>query len=252
MASKESLPSNGGSKRRANTVRHEAEVFERTMNKNGSKSFYLQTALLVCCLTTITLTCSNPAGAQSSDHKWSADLGAGFTPVLGSLNQKLDNGWHVTFGAGYHVTHRFTIGGQVMYNGLGVSEGLLSEVNVPGGNAHLWAFTAEPRLTFSPRHHVTPYLVGGVGYYRRIVNFTQPTIAAVTVFDPFFGVFPVFVRADEVLGTVVRDGIGGNGGIGFEAGIPYGAKLFVEARFHYASTGAIPTRILPVTVGVRF
>jgi hypothetical protein len=218
---------------------------------NRPRSSSLQFVRLIFSLFAALMLCVVAEG-QNNDHRWTGDVGAGFTPLLGSLNQRLDNGWHVTFGAGYRVSHRFTIGGQVMYNGLGVSKGLLNEVGVPDGNAHLWAFTAEPRLTFAPHHHVTPYLVGAVGYYRRVVNFTQPTIATVTIFDPFFGVFPVFVRADEVLGTVVRDGIGGNGGAGLEAGIPYGARLFVEARFHYASTGAIPTRMLPFTIGVRF
>jgi hypothetical protein len=220
--------------------------------KIGLKSIVLRITSLIVFLSVITLACSITTSAQNPEHRWSGNIGAGFTPILGSLNQRLDNGWHVSFGAGYRVTHGLTIGGQVMYNGLGVSKGLLGEVGVPDGNAHLWAFTAEPRLTFAPRHHFTPYIVGGVGYYRRVVNFTQPTIAAVTVFDPFFGAFPVFFQADQVLGTVVRDGIGGNGGLGMEAGIPYGAKLFVEARFHYASTGAVPTRILPFTIGLRF
>jgi hypothetical protein len=77
-------------------------------------------------------------------------------------------------GAGYRVNARFTIGGQVMYNGFGVSKGVLQELTVPDGNSHLWAFTAEPKLYFAPRHRIDPYFVGGVGYYRRVVQFTRP------------------------------------------------------------------------------
>jgi Outer membrane protein beta-barrel domain len=191
--------------------------------------------------------------AQEEGHKWSANVGGGFTPLLGDLSRRLDNGWHVTFGAGYRPTSRFTIGGQVMYNGLGVSQGTLNEFSVPAGNAHLWAFTAEPRLSFAPRHHFSPYLIGGVGYYRRVVEFTQPTVTTVTVFDPFFfGFFPVLVPANQVLGRITRNGIGGNGGFGFEFGMRHGVKIFTEARFHYASTGSVPTRMIPFTIGVRF
>jgi hypothetical protein len=31
-----------------------------------------------------------------------------------------------------------------------------------------------------------------------------------------------------------------------------GVSLFAEARFHYASGGALPTRMIPMTIGVRF
>lgn len=214
------------------------------------KGFWVgRLAIAVAALSLIT----GVAGAQEELHKWSVNVGGGFTPLLGDLNKRLDNGWHMTFGGGWRVTNRFTIGGQVMYNGLGVSRGVLNEFAVPDGNAHIWAFTAEPRLSLAPLGHFSPYLIGGVGYYRRVVEFTQPTIAAVNVFDPFlFGFVPVLVPADQVIGRVTRDGVGGSAGLGFEFGMRGGVKIFTEARFHYADTGAVPTRMIPFTIGVRF
>ena len=193
------------------------------------------------------------AAAQSEQPSWTGNIGFGSSPLMGPIDKRLDNGWHTQFGAGYRFTSHFSLGGEVMYNGFGVSKGVLNELAVPNGNAHLWAFTAEPRLSFAPFHRVNPYIVGGVGYYRRVVEFTQPSVAQVTVFDPFFGFFPAFIPADQVIGRVIRDGIGGNAGIGFS--VPIGstrAKFFTEARFHYADTGRIPTRMIPFTIGVRF
>ena len=195
------------------------------------------------------------AAAQDEEgHRWTGNIGAGFTPLLGALNQRLDNGWHITFGGGYNLTDHFSLGGQVMYNGLGVSRGVLRELSVPDGNARVWAFTVEPRLSFAPRSKFAPYVVAGVGYYRRVVEFTQPTVAAVTVFDPFFfGFFPVLLPADQVIGRVIRDGIGGNAGLGFQ--IPLGhshVKIFTEARFHYSNGGGIPTRMVPISLGIRY
>jgi opacity protein-like surface antigen len=193
------------------------------------------------------------AVAQDEGHRWTANVGGGFTPLLGSLNRSLDNGWNISFGAGYHVTSRFSIGAQVMYNGLGVSSGVLQELAVPDGNARIWSVTAEPRLTFRPRHKFTPYVVGGVGYYRRVVEFTEPSLAAAVVFDPFFGFFPALIPANHVLGRVIRDGVGGNAGFGFQVPVGQrGFKIFTEARFHYAGNGGVPTRMLPLTVGFRF
>lgn len=194
------------------------------------------------------------ASAQEEEHKWTANVGAGFTPLLGALNQRLDNGWNISFGGGYRFSQRFSLGAQIMYNGLGVSRGVLREFAVPDGNARIWAFTVEPRLTFAPRRKFTPYVVGGVGYYRRVVEFTQPTLAAVTVFDPFFFTFsPVLIPANLVIGRAIRDGIGGNAGAGFQVPIGQsGVKIFAEARFHYSNNGHIPTRMVPLTIGLRY
>jgi opacity protein-like surface antigen len=202
---------------------------------------------------TVLIFCAGLAAGQEEEHKWTANIGAGFTPLVGALDRRLDNGWNISFGGGYHFTDRFSLGGEVMYNGLGVSKGVLNELAVPSGNARIWALTVEPKLNFAPRRHFTPYLVGGVGYYRRVVEFTQPTVTAVTVFDPFFGFFPTLIPADQVIGRVIRDGIGGNAGLGFQAPVGHrGVKIFAEARFHYANGGGIPTRMIPMTIGVRF
>lgn len=213
------------------------------------RTYLMRTAAL----TTMLVCLAGLARAQEAEHKWTANVGAGFTPLVGALDQRLDNGWNISFGGGYNFTDHFSLGGQIMYNGLGVSKGVLKELAVPDGNARVWAITVEPRLNFAPQRHFTPYIVGGVGYYRRVVEFTQPTVAAVTVFDPFFGFFPALIPANEVIGRVIRDGIGGNAGLGFQAPVGHrGVKIFAEARFHYASGGGIPTRMVPMTIGVRF
>jgi hypothetical protein len=219
----------------------------------STKSKVLSAAGWLARLAVVLLALASGAFAQDESRRWTANVGGGFTPLVGSLNQRLDNGWHIAFGAGYRVNARFTIGGQVMYNGFGVSKGVLQELTVPDGNSHLWAFTAEPKLYFAPRHRIDPYFVGGVGYYRRVVQFTRPSVAAVTIFDPFFGFLPALIPADQVLGTIVRDGPGGSIGAGFSIPIrETGAKFYSEIRFHYADNGGIPTRMIPWTIGIRF
>jgi len=197
---------------------------------------------------------AGPAAAQHEEQGWTGNIGAGFTSLVGSMNTRLDNGWNISFGAGYHITSRFSFGVQAMYNGLSVNSSTLRQLAAPDGNARIWAITAEPRLTFGRRYKFTPYIVGGVGYYRRVVEFTQPTLVPVNVFDPFFFTFnPVLIRANVVLGRFIRDGVGGNAGAGFQIPIGQtGFKIFAEARFHYAGDGSIPTRMVPFTVGLRY
>jgi opacity protein-like surface antigen len=222
---------------------HKTLLFRRT------RTYLIRTVTAAAMLASL----AGLASAQEEGHKWTANFGAGFTPLVGALNKRLDNGWNITFGGGYRFTEHFSLGGQVMYNGLGVSRGVLNELAVPDGNARVWAITAEPRLEFARRSKVSPYIVGGVGYYRRVVEFTRPTVAAAIVFDPFFFDFvPALIPADLVIGRVIRDGIGGNAGIGFQVPVGRGVKIFTEARYHYSNGGGIPTRMIPLTIGVRF
>ncbi|HLK31939.1 MAG TPA: outer membrane beta-barrel protein [Terriglobales bacterium] len=188
-----------------------------------------------------------------SERPVSINVGGGFSPLVGNLSNHLNNGWHVTGGVKYNPTKTFSIGPQFTYNGFGVPGSVLREARAPNGDAHVWSITADPRLQL-PFPKLRPYLVGGVGYYRRTVNFTQPALINVTFFDPFFGyIFPGVVGTNQVLKSITRNGIGGSlgAGFGFKLG-KTGTEFFTEARYHYAATGNIPTRMIPVTFGLRF
>lgn len=194
------------------------------------------------------------ANAQS-ERRWSADVGGGYTPMVGALSNRLNNGWNMKVGGEYNLTRHLSAGLRFSWNGLGVTPGVLSEAKVPSGNSHIWSLTADPRIRFAPFHHVNPYLVGSVGYYRRVVEFTQPTLQPVLIADPFFGLFQDFVPADKVLGRITRNSIGGGGGFGFDIGLGHrlsNTRFFTEARYEYAATGNIPTRMIPLTFGFRF
>jgi hypothetical protein len=197
------------------------------------------------------------AVAQNEQH-WTANvvggIGGGFTPLVGGISKKLNNGWHMKAGAGYKFNSRFSTILQFSHNGLGVSRAVLNEAQVPNGNAHVWSVTADPKITFQTYHGVSPYFIGAVGYYRRVVQFTRPTLQPVIIFDPFFGFFQGFIPADKVLGTIARNGIGGGAGAGFEFGMGSrsgNAKLFTEAKYEYAATEALPTRRVRSVAPVR-
>jgi hypothetical protein len=86
------------------------------------------------------------------------------------------------------------------------------------------------------------------------VNFTQPALVNVTFLDPFFGfLFPGVIGTNQVLKTDTQSGIGGNAGGGFAIKLGQtGTQFFTEARYHYAATGKVPTRMVPLTFGLRF
>jgi hypothetical protein len=193
-------------------------------------------------------------GCGQDERRFTLNAGAGFSPLVGQISDRLNNGWHVTVGGGYRFTRRFETNLQFTYNGFGVKPLVLQEAGVPGANSHLWSLTVNPKLHLHPVGRIDPYFTGAVGYYRRTIQFTQPTVAPIDIFDPFFGFFffPTLVPADIVLGNVTRGGVGGNLGAGFDFPFVSDTRFFIEAAYQYASTGSIPTRMVPLTLGVRW
>jgi hypothetical protein len=62
---------------------------------------------------------------------------------------------------------------------------------------------------------------GGGGIYHRNQQFTQPSIATLTAFDPFFGGFlPVTVPTTEILSSYSVN----KPGVDFGAGVAFGTK----------------------------
>ncbi len=192
--------------------------------------------------------------AQQEERHFTFNAGAGFSPLVGQISDRLDNGWHVTVGGGYRFTRHFETNLQFTYNGFGVKPLVLQEAGVPSANSHLWSLTVNPKLRTHPVGRLDPYFTGAVGYYRRTIQFTQPTVAPIDIFDPFFGFFffPTLVPANVVLGNVTRGGVGGNLGAGFDFPFVSDTRVFTEAKYQYASTGSIPTRMIPLTLGVRW
>jgi hypothetical protein len=222
---------------------------EKVMVKIGFRATMAAMAVLLLCAAMPLL------GQQTAPfHRWNFDIGAGATPTLGKTNNELDTGWNVQGGAGFNLNRYLGVTAQVLYTGLGVNRSVIREFNVPGADAHIWGFTLNPVLRINPEGRLGVYFIGGGGYYRRVVNFTEPTLQTTLVFDPFFGIItPVTFQAKAIIGTLTRVGWGGNIGEGITLRVGQGgAKLFVETRFHYISTQSEATKILPITVGVTW
>ncbi|HEX5410314.1 MAG TPA: outer membrane beta-barrel protein [Terriglobia bacterium] len=211
---------------------------------------------MLAALTLLLLCTAVPVWGQQTFpfHRWNFDIGAGATPTVGTTKDELSTGWNVQGGAGVNFNPYLGVTAQVLYTGLGVNNSVIRRFNVPGADAHIWGFTLNPEVRINPDGRVGLYFIGGGGYYRRVVNFTEPTLQTTLVFDPFFGIItPVTYQAKAIIGTITRVGWGGNVGEGITFRVGRGgAKLFVEARFHYISTQSEATKIVPITVGVRW
>jgi hypothetical protein len=213
------------------------------------KKFLFLTAMLTW-MFTVTLT----AQESTEWHHYNFNVGGGVTPPAGATSGRLDTGWNFVAGGGYNFTRAFGVVGEYMVNQMDVSSSVLRQLNVPGGTGTIWSLTANPMIRFNPNGRFGGYLIGGGGWYTRTVEFTRPTTAAVTFFDPWFGIFgTTFIPVNQVIGSITRRAGGWNagGGLTFAIGTT-GAKIYTEARYHWADTDNRPIQIIPVTIGLRW
>lgn len=213
---------------------------------------FLNGYMLFACMTGAAMV---PLAAQETENSFfTASLGAGFTtPVYGTGSQ-LDNGWNLDAQAGINLfAAHLGLVGDFSFNDLGINSTALSNVGFPGGSTYIWDFSVDPVIRFRPQSRVSFYLIGGPGVYHRYVDFTQPSVAYFTGFDPFFGVFyPVGVPVNQVVLSYSTTRFGVNGGAGINFGLGHGhAKFFAEARYNEMYTRP-RTTYLPVTFGFRW
>ena len=164
-------------------------------------------------------------------------------------------GFNINSGVGFNFVPRFGVNAEFGYNQFGINAASLVAAGVPDGSTRLYSGTLNPIIRFNPNGRFDMYLTGGGGYYRRTVEFTQPAIATITVFDPFWGAFfNAPVQTNQVIGSFVQNKMGWNGGAGvsFRVKPDSNAKFYAETRYHYVYTTPRRTTVLPVTFGFRW
>lgn len=187
-------------------------------------------------------------------HHFTFNVGGGFTGIAGSEAGKLDHGGNFQAGAGFNFNEHLGILGTFSFNQLGVTRSALNAAAQPDGNARVYSLTFDPVLRFPVFGGVRGYVLAGGGWLRRTVQFTQPTLAQVTIFDPWWGYFgPALIPVNQVLGSVSSNAGAIDAGAGLDIPLPRtSAKLYVEARYVRGFTSRADTEIVPLTVGFRF
>jgi opacity protein-like surface antigen len=192
-----------------------------------------------------------PASAQA--ESWNFNVAAGATQPVGRVADRLTTGWGLNLGAEREVGNGLDIRGEFDYYRLGVANQVLTSLQVPNGDARVFALTIGPRWRFPISGRVTGYAIAGAGLYRRRVEFTQATLAVVDIVDPWWGyVGPEIVPAHQVLASVTKNALGANvgGGVSIPIG-KSGVEAFGEVRYHYANTSVTSTQMLPMSFGLR-
>jgi len=224
------------------------------------------TAFAACLLAT-------PAFAQ--DKPVEVNFGFGWTFPTTDFKESFDAGWNGTVGATFFSSPKLGFLVDYTYNKMGGPERTISVVANPivgavatsgllesNHQSHNVNFDLVYRATGDSA--VGGYLLGGVGYYHRIVEITTPSVGYTTFCDPYWYVcYPALVSVDQIIG----DRSSNDFGINIGGGITFGraAKFYVETRYHYVwgpeidVTGAsgdikrtTNAAYFPITFGIRF
>src|SRR5690242_660098 len=130
---------------------------------------------------------------QSEYHHLTFNAGGGFTTPTGRIGNDLDYGGNFEVGAGLNLNQYLGVLGTFSFQGLGLTGSALNRLNEPDGNARAYTLTIDPKISF-PIRRGSFYILGGGGWLRRTVQFTQPVLAPTFIFDPWWGyVGPVLV-----------------------------------------------------------
>ena len=202
------------------------------------------------------------SGKHGLFHSWAFEAGGGFNAPISNF---ITYGGQFTTGAGLKFNKYLSTLIEYQFLDSKLPGYLIAEAGANGGYAHIWSLTIDPMLDLMPKASNDAYITGGGGFYRKVTSFTDPEETEYCYYFCEIG------TTNAVVGHFSSNQGGINIGAGFQhrIGSMYGdsnTKLFVEARYLDVFSPAVMgsanglgvtsvaanTKIIPVSVGVRF
>ena len=190
------------------------------------------------------LVAAAPAVAQ--DRPVGVNFGFGVAFPIGPKDFKDDfnTGWDGGAGVTFNVTPVIGVQAEYMYYRFGGPDRTINISTLPEGGTTSTSViesnhqmqTVTFNMVYTPSlgtdRPVGAYVLGGGGYYHRLIQLTTPAVGYTTICDPYWLVcYPTLVSVDKIIGDKSSDDFG----INFGGGITFGTdvKFYVEARYHY-------------------
>jgi hypothetical protein len=219
---------------------------------------------------------ATPAFAQ--DKPVEVNFGFGWTFPTMDFKESFDPGWHGTVGVAFFGGSKVGFLVDYTYNKMGGPERFINVVSNPivgapttseliEANHQVHATTFNAIWRSATDSAINGYLLGGGGWYHRVVQITTPAVGYTTFCDPYWYVcYPSLVAVDQVIG----DRSSNDFGINIGGGITFGreARFYIESRYHYVwgpeIAPAVPSQggetpsvttnaaYFPLTFGIRF
>jgi hypothetical protein len=199
---------------------------------------------------------------HSALHNWTFEASGGFNaPISDSVTY----GGQFTVGAGLKFNKYLSTLIEYQFLDSKLPGNLIAEAGANGGYAHIWSLTIDPVIDLMPKATNGVYVTGGGGFYRKVTSFTDPEETE------FCYYFCEIGTTNAVVGHFSSNQGGINIGAGFQHRVggvsgDGNMRLFAEARYLDVFSPAVmgsanglgvtsvaaDTRIIPVSVGVRF
>lgn len=191
-------------------------------------------------------------------------MGGTLAVPMGSTTNFVENNPGIVAGAGYNFGRRHSIIGEFLWNGLEPTNQSFQPIRAAAqdnsitGHSNLYAVTGNYRFQLQGKVFGV-YAIAGGGWYYRTAGLSKPVTSGVnTACTPAwlwwgFSCASGIVTPNQTVGQFNSSALGGNGGVGFTFKVAEPSyRIFVEPRYHYAPTKGSITRLLNITVGIRY
>lgn len=194
------------------------------------------------------------------------EFGGGFNAPSSDSSPYVTWGGNFTVGGGYRFNQNLSVMLEYQFIDDKLPGAIIAQAGATGGHDHIWSFSLDPVYDFMPKSSIDVYATGGYGFYRAVTSFTDPEQSQYCTYF-YCGV----VTQNVVVGHYSSNQGGWSIGGGLQhrfAGWNGDGKMrvFAEARYLDVLTPAVTTqanglgtttvgadtKIIPVTVGLRF
>ena len=199
-------------------------------------------------------------------HRLTIEAGGGAAAPAGD-KADITWGWGMLLGAGVNINQKLATYIEYQFLDPKVPGAVIAESGAQGGRYHIWSFTLAPVYDFFPKASNDFYAVGGGGFYRKVMNFTNPSQSC-----GFFYYYYTCGVSNQTVGHISSNQGGWNIGGGYQHrfGGMYGmsrTRVFAEVRYldvlspaikSKSANGLAPvsisadTKLLPITLGIRW
>jgi opacity protein-like surface antigen len=197
--------------------------------------------------------------AAQNFNRFTVNVGGGFGAGLGDAGKFTHTSFHGVAGAGVNFSRMFGIKAEYMYYNLALKDSVIQQqFLLPGAHGNLQSATLNGVFNFPWQGRWGFYGIAGAGGYQRTVEERSRVLQTGAVCQPiwilWWGITCVNnqVATEQTLSSHTVGAAGYNFGGGVTYRFSHRAKLYVEGRYHRANTSRSPTKVFPVTVGLRW
>jgi hypothetical protein len=198
--------------------------------------------------------------------KWDFFVGGGFGIPVGNQFNYATTGWGFGGGGGRMFNAHLGVNLEFNYDHFGMSNATLnnqenlynnlidlyctsdptdcanngvSTISGLGGNNHVWSFSLQPIYNIRSGEGLGAYVTGGVGFYHKVANFTEPEVGCDPYILEYYGICEE-TQANEVIDHYTSNAPGFDGGFGLTYKFSRFAseRLYGEVRYVYVLNSA--------------